>query len=99
MFSSETAADKLVLQALAQLDEAEAGSRSGIRARALARTLETMATARQADVLRRWSTQTAMSVATAPLEDELVSRDRALQHAHATIAAMQRQVMQLLKAR
>ena len=81
------AADVLVLNALDELlSEGTAATLSSARSRTLGHALETLATSKQIAALRQWHSAAAVMSATQSVEDELLSTQRALRRAHASLA-------------
>ena len=75
-----TTADALVIDALSELD-ALANEPPNARAVKLQRCLEAAAERREADGLNTWSKFVAVSEATQPLEDQVISLTKGLQRA------------------
>ena len=75
-----TTADALVIDALSELD-ALANGQPNARAVKLQRCLEAAAERREADGLNAWSKFVAVSEATQPLEDQVISLTKGLQRA------------------
>ena len=75
-----TTADALVIDALSELD-ALATMPPNARAVKLQRCLEAAAERREADGLNAWSKFVAVSEATQPLEDQVISLTKGLQRA------------------
>ena len=74
-----TTADALVIDALSELDALAAPPNA--RAVKLQRCLEAAAERREADGLNAWSKFVAVSEATQPLEDQVISLTKGLQRA------------------
>ena len=81
------AADSLVLGALGELADDSSAAPSGARGRGLSRALDAVVALRQAQGLQRWCSFVAVSEATQPLEDDLITTQRALRRAHASLTA------------
>lgn len=75
-------ADALVLRALEELHEIDTPDAARER---LSRALESLAQVRQAHVLRKWTSAVAVTDACLPIEDELISTQRALRRANSSL--------------
>ena len=87
-------ADALVLAALNELDTdatPPGALLNGLRERGLTRALEAVASVRAASAMRQWHEASTTLAATQGIEDDLLSTQRALHRAHASLKMLQQQ--------
>ena len=85
-------ADGLMVRALdALMPENAAAAQGNARTRGLSRALDACATRRQAQGIAKWRSFIDVEAAALPIEDELLSTQRALRRAHAALSSLQGQ--------